>query len=165
MKATLYRMDGPWPSRLAIVPRPRGGDWLADEVRAWRSAGVNLVVSTLTPEEIAEFDLSKEEELCVASGIEYVSFPIEDRGVPSSPALAAELVRRLEGALSGGHCVAIHCRAGIGRSALLSACVLVSSGLDPDLAFIRIGDARGCSVPDTLEQQNGSRSSLGRLLS
>lgn len=30
MRATLYWIDGVWPGRLAIVPRPRGDDWLED---------------------------------------------------------------------------------------------------------------------------------------
>ena len=51
MKAELSIVDGPWPGRLAIVPRPRGGDWLEDEVRAWREAGVDIVVSALEADE------------------------------------------------------------------------------------------------------------------
>jgi len=42
-----------WIDRLAkrllgIMPRPRGGDWLDDELQALGKAGVNVVVSLLT---------------------------------------------------------------------------------------------------------------------
>src|SRR5438309_6783060 len=100
MKTELYWIEGPWPGRLAIMPRPRGGDWLEDEILSWRRAGLNVVVSALTPEEVAELDLAAQAELSRASGIEHLGFAIADRGVPDSAKAAAELVRRLEGRLA-----------------------------------------------------------------
>jgi hypothetical protein len=32
MRAQLYWIEGPWAGHFAIVPRPRGGDWLEDEI-------------------------------------------------------------------------------------------------------------------------------------
>jgi len=69
MKAELYWVEAPWQGRLAIAPRPRGGDWLEDEVRAWRQSGVEVVVSLLTDSEIAEFDLGREEAYWKTNGI------------------------------------------------------------------------------------------------
>ncbi len=80
MRATVFWIEGPWPGRLAIVPRPRGGDWLEDEVAAWHSAGLGVVLSALTSEENAELDIDKEADLCQAQGIEFVSLPIQDQG-------------------------------------------------------------------------------------
>jgi hypothetical protein len=37
--------------RLAIVPRPRGGDWLEDEVAHIKRAGVDVLVSMLQADE------------------------------------------------------------------------------------------------------------------
>jgi hypothetical protein len=54
MRTELYPIDGPWPGHLAIAPRPRGGDWLEDEIRAWRRSGVDVVLSLLSREEEAE---------------------------------------------------------------------------------------------------------------
>ena len=56
-------------------------------------------------------------------------------------------------ALSEGKRVAIHCRAGVGRSALLAAALLVAGGVEVEAAFRRVADARGCPVPDTPEQR------------
>ena len=91
MKTAPYWIDGPWPGRLAIVPRPRGGDWLEDEVRAWRQVGLDNV--------------------------------------------------------------GIHCRQGIGRSAVVAACLLIFSGVDPESAFQHISAARACVVPETATQR------------
>jgi protein-tyrosine phosphatase len=153
MRTELYWVDGPWPGRLAIMPRPRGGDWLEDEVRSWRQAGLDVVVSALTQDEIAELDLAAQAELSRVNGIEYMGFAIVDRGVPDSGKATAELVRRLESRLASGKSVGIHCRQGVGRSALLAACLLAAAGVDAPVAFERIRAARGCPVPDTPEQR------------
>ncbi len=153
MRATVYWIEGPWRGRLAIVPRPRGGDWLEDEIVAWKQAGIEVVVSTLTPEEITELDIAREKAACEANGIRYIPFPITDRGVPASTAAAAGLVRRLEGDLAEGKTVAVHCRQGVGRSALLTACLLAATGIEVATAFERIRGARACPVPDTPGQR------------
>ncbi len=153
MRAQLYWIEGPWTGRFAIVPRPRGGDWLEDEAQAWQHAGLDRVVSLLTPDEVADLDLGKEEAWCQAHGIQFVSFPIPDRSVPASRNAALALVHQLEQALAEGERIAVHCRQGIGRSALLAACVLVAVGEEPETAFQRISTARGCAVPETAEQQ------------
>jgi protein-tyrosine phosphatase len=55
--------------------------------------------------------------------------------------------------LKEGRGVVVHCRQGVGRSALIAACVLVLSGVSVNKAFELIENARGCSVPDTEEQR------------
>jgi protein-tyrosine phosphatase len=149
-----YWIEGPWKGRLAIVPRPRGGDWLEDEVSDWRKAGIDVVVSLLTPDEVTEFDLEAEKESCEAHGIRFISFPIPDRGVPASKDAATSLVHNLEQSLADGQNVALHCRQSVGRSALIAAYLLAESGEEPRNAFERIGSARGTTVPETAEQQH-----------
>jgi len=56
--------SGFWPGRLGIAARPRGGDWLIDELRSWRKAGVHVVVSLLTPDE--ERDRCSPRQTCYA---------------------------------------------------------------------------------------------------
>ncbi len=153
MRTELYRIEGPWPERFAITPRPRGGDWLEDEVSNWREAGLDVVVSLLTQDEVAEFNLDKEEALCQSYGIRFISFPVPDRGTPGSGEEFPSLVRGLLCVLNEGKSVAVHCRQGVGRSALLAACLLVASGGKTENAFRQISGARGCVVPDTEDQK------------
>jgi protein-tyrosine phosphatase len=154
MRAEIYWIGGVPRGRLAVLPRPRGGDWLEDEVRSLRGAGVDVLVSLLTREEAAELDIADEAGCCAASGIEFFSFPITDRGVPASASDALGLVRRLAGSVAEGKGVAVHCRQGVGRSALVAVCILASLGDGPDAAFDRVAAARGCPVPDTAEQRD-----------
>jgi len=153
MRTELYWMAGPWPGRLGIMPRPRGGDWLEGEIQSWRRSGVDVVVSLLTREEQTEMNLLDEEAICRANGIEYVSFPIVDRSVPSSAEVFSEQMIKLAEQLANGKNVAVHCRQGIGRAALVAICLLVLSGIEPAIAIERVGAARGCSVPETPEQR------------
>jgi protein-tyrosine phosphatase len=157
MTALLYWIEGPWAGRFAIVPRPRGGDWLEDEIQAWQQAGIDRVVSLLTPDEVADLELGQEAAWCQTYGIQYVSFPIPDRSVPASRHAVLDLVHQLEQALAEGESIAVHCRQGIGRSALLAACVLVAAGMEPETAFQHIRTARGCAVPETAEQREWVR--------
>ncbi len=154
----MYWIDGPWRGRLALVPRPRGGDWLEEEVRSWQEAGLEVVVSLLTSDENTELELSQEELLCRAQRIQFHAYPIQDRGAPTSRKATADLVRKLEKALEAGKSVAVHCRQGIGRSSLIAALLLVSAGIGPEAALAQISQARGCVVPDTLEQSNWIKS-------
>jgi hypothetical protein len=112
MHTQLYDIPGTWSGRLAIMPRPRGGDWLDDEVRAWREQAIQVIVSGLTKDEIEELQLGAERDLCEANGIEYIPFPIADRGVPSSLADMARLARLLEKRLASGVNIVFHCRQG-----------------------------------------------------
>ena len=153
METALYWIEGPWPGRLAISSRPRGGDWLEDEVRSWRRANVDVIVSLLTSDEIVDLDLAQEAKFCQKYGLQFLSFPIIDRSVPPSRKAAANFLSKLDDALTEGKCLAVHCRQGIGRSALIAACLLVSSGVEPATAFQQITAARGVVVPETLEQR------------
>src|SRR5689334_3358873 len=154
MQAELYVIPGPWPGRLAILPRPRGGDWLEDEIAAWRRAGVDVVVSLLMPDEANDLGLADEPAASRAAGIEFVSLPIPDRGVPGSTAAAVSLLTSLGDSLAHGKTVAVHCRQGIGRSALIAAGLLARSGADAATAIRRVAAARGLPVPETDEQRD-----------
>ena len=153
MAARVYWIKSPWKGRLAIVPRPRGGDWLEDEVSGWRDAGINIVVSFLTPAEAEEFGLEMEGAACMAREIRFVSFPIPDQEVPVSKQSAVVLLSDLEQAIQEGKTVAVHCRQSVGRSATIAAALLVAAGEKPRVAFEKIEEARGCKVPETLEQE------------
>ena len=154
MKPDIYWIDGPWSGKLAILARPRGEDWLEDEVAGWKDAGVDVVVSLLTREEDSELGLVDEREQVQQHGLTFISFPIADYSVPTSTPELRQVVATLEQSLKQGNSVGIHCRPGIGRSSVLAACVLVTSGESPDNAFQQISSARGRPVPDTSEQRN-----------
>jgi protein-tyrosine phosphatase len=150
MNAYWIKKDGP---RLGIIPRPRGLDWLADDISAMRRAGVDVVVSALTPAETGEWGLIDESQCCQDNGLKFLSFPIEDRSVPASVSEFEGLLDSIIEYLREGKAVVVHCWGGVGRSSLITACVLIRNGLSVDDAFRVIGEARGREVPDTAEQR------------
>ena len=152
MGPEIYWIPEVMPGRLGIMARPRANEWLADEVAAWCRAGLTTVVCLLESTEVRELGLLEEPTLCAASSIEFLSFPIADRGVPQSIRKTVELVERMTSLVRTGAKVAIHCRAGIGRSSLIAGCVLIKLGFRPDEVFPLIRRVRGVPVPDTSEQ-------------
>jgi protein-tyrosine phosphatase len=154
MRQQIYWIDLPMAGRLAIMARPRAGDWLDDEISGWRAHGIDLVISLLEQEEVSELGLQREADLCQKQGMEFLSFPIPDRGVPGSLRDAVALAETVSTNIGEGRSVAVHCRAGIGRSSLIAACALVCSGSDPAAAFAAITKARGMNVPDTEGQRD-----------
>jgi protein-tyrosine phosphatase len=73
--------------------------------------------------------------------------------VPSSTKAFLELVAKLASEFASGKSIAIHCRQGIGRAALVGICLLIVSGTGLEEATQAVSLARGCSVPETPEQR------------
>jgi len=149
MNPDLFWIPGPWPGRLAVVTRPRGGDWLEDEVDGWKRAGLDVIVSLLEDNEAAQLELENEGVAAKSKGVGFISFPIPDRGVPASLPDAVELLRKIDKSLGEGKNVAVHCRQGIGRSGMIASAVLVLSGAGPRKAIEDVSAARGQKVPET----------------
>lgn len=159
-EASLYWVGGIAPHRLALTPRPRAGEWLSDEIGSWRCAGVDCVISLLEQAEVRELGLEEEALLCASEGIAYLSFPIPDRGTPASAHKLDLLLTDVAAQLRGGRAVVVHCRAGIGRSGIIAACLLHRIGVPAKEVFARLSAARGMAVPDTDAQIAWTRQSL-----
>jgi len=153
MSTKLHWVEGPWPGKLALAARPRGGEWLQDEIASWQRAGVDTVLSMLTPDEEADLDIAQEASQVKAHDMKFLSFPIPDRQVPESESRLTKTLEQLEADLAVGRNVVVHCRQGIGRTGLVAACLLLTKGLDADAAVKRLSEARGIAVPETAEQR------------
>ena len=152
MTPDLFWIPGPWLGKLALVGRPRGGDWLQDEIQGWSAAGLQVVVSLLETDEAAQLDLVNEASEAAAAGIRFLLFPIPDRNVPESTSAALSLLKDIAAALENGQNVAIHCRQSVGRAGLIAAGVLILSGIDADQSIERVSASRGETVPETTAQ-------------
>ena len=151
--ARLYSVQKLSPGKLSIMPRPRGGDWLDDEIKALSAERVDILVSLLMPEEVSELALQNEAEACRGQDILYLSYPIPDHNVPPYSRATFDLLEELKAYLTQGKHLAIHCRMGLGRSALIAASVLVLNGFTPERACKLLSSARGYHVPETEEQR------------
>ncbi len=145
-------------AKLGLMARPRGNDWLEDEIINLKKEKVTVLVSLLESTEINELGLSKEESLCKNHGVEYINFPIPDRDIPKSNQMTKSLVSKLMDRLNSGNTIVIHCRMGIGRSSIISALLLFQMGYKFEEAINHISKIRRLKVPDTKEQIDWLRS-------
>lgn len=137
---------------LAIMAAPRPADQFEAIILDWKDEGVDVIVSLLEEAEIPGLT-EAERTLCEEIGVEFFSFPVRDKTVPDSADTLAVIARRLADRIIAGKAVAIHCRAGIGRSTTLAACVLILLGVEGDIALDMIASARGLEVPETEAQR------------
>lgn len=111
------------------------------------------MVSLLEKAEAAQLELADEGNAAEANGIRFISLPIPDRGVPASTPAAVSLITGIASALEEGKNVAVHCRQGVGRSGLIVAGVLMTSGISPERALEVVSSARGQAIPETPGQR------------
>lgn len=148
----LYWINQFVQGNLAIMAAPRLDDQFEATLLGWKDEGVDVIVSLVEEAELPNLN-GAESALCEEFGIEFISFPVRDKTVPDAVAPVAAVARRLADRVAGGQSVAIHCRAGIGRSTTLAACVLILLGVDGETALDMIAAARGLEVPETEAQR------------
>ena len=147
----MYLIPQEGRGRLWIMPCP-GAATLSESIAAYKAAGADRIVSMLGAPEAAEIGVSDEAALCQKAGLWFTQFEVMDFGLPEHGSFRT-LVRQIAGWVAEGDGVAVHCRAGIGRSGMVTACVLVEQGLTADEAVAVVSRARGQTIPDTVEQR------------
>ncbi|MGB3780260.1 MAG: dual specificity protein phosphatase family protein [Tunicatimonas sp.] len=137
---------------VGIMPRPRGNDWLDDEIKRFEMNGIQTIVSLLEPHEHTELGLNNEDSFCRKYNINFINYPIPDRGLPENQQTVNQLIEELRNRIDQGQRLVIHCRMGIGRSSMISAAVLIKDKMKVDEIFDEISQIRGLKVPDTEDQ-------------
>jgi protein-tyrosine phosphatase len=148
----IFWIKGNPPAPLAIVLRPRGDDWLEEDLLRLKRGGIETVVSMLEEDEAVLLALGDESVLAEKIGLQFMSFPIPDTQVPPDTAAFRSFVAGLATRLRAGERIGVHCRGSIGRSTVIAACTLIQLGWTPKTAMKAIEAARGLAVPDTQEQ-------------
>ena len=150
--APFFIIDSIGKGFLAVMAHPaRRGD-AGMMIRELATQGVQQVVSLLDPDEARELGLENESELIHEQSMDFVSFPIPDMGLPVSVDDFAGLSKNLFHQVEAGINTLIHCRAGIGRSGLLAAAMLLHGGRSVQQAFAQVAHMRGHQVPETVQQ-------------
>jgi protein-tyrosine phosphatase len=139
-------------AKLGIMPRPRGDDWLEEEIIKFKKQNIGTWVSLLEQHEINELGLRNQQSLCSKHKLEYINFPIVDRSIPEKGNKIDSLIETLYQKAKTGNSVVIHCRMGIGRSSIIAGCILLKAGFKTDQILQKITSARGLKVPDTDQQ-------------
>ncbi len=154
MGPRLYEIELIGSGFLAVMAKPVAGEWIEDEFAGIAAARIKQIVSLLESWEAYEVGLSDEKTLCERNGMGFISYPIPDRGLPPSVSNFARITRKLYHEIAGGMNTVVHCRAGIGRTGVVAAGILLHAAFEPEQAFARVSDVRGVDVPDTDEQYN-----------
>ena len=150
----IFWIKGNPPAPLAIVMKPRGGDWLEDDLLRMKREGIETLVSLLENDEADMLALSEERPIAEKIGLRFLSHPIPDVHLPPDTAAFREFVVDLAHRLRTGERMGVHCRGSIGRATVTAACTLIELGWTPHAALAAIEAARGCAVPDTQEQED-----------
>ena len=148
----IYWIEHEGSGQLAILARPQGDHALSREIQGWRAAGIDVAVSLLTESDNQYLGLSAEGDLCRSAGLQFISFPIVDCGVPASFDVALELVKELSELLASGKSIGFHCHGCIGRAPLIASCVLMYTGKSAEKAFELVSIARGYPIPEARAQ-------------
>jgi atypical dual specificity phosphatase len=118
------------PNELGGLPRPGLLSELAADVQGLEHLRIRLLVGLEEEQTVPLASLA-------AHGIEYRHDPIPDMGVPSVERARAHCLR-VERSLALGRAVALHCRAGLGRTGTMLACQLVWRGVSVASAIDRL---------------------------
>jgi protein-tyrosine phosphatase len=154
MQAEMYKIGSIGHGFLAIMGRPYIDPHEPASLLNVSRIGIQQVVSLLEPGEARSLGLDAERFETKALGMGFVSFPIADMGTPASVEDFAEITHTLFRRIDRGINTLVHCRAGIGRSGLFAAGMLLYAGMDAEQAFAHVGKMRGLRVPETLDQHN-----------
>ncbi len=141
------------PARLAIVLRPQGDDRLEEELCRLKRGGIETLVSLLEHWEAGSLGLANQGPAAVHVGLNFLSFPFPYTHVPVDEDFFHNFVSGLAERIRCGESVGVHCRGCIGRSAVVTACILIHLGLQTEAALEAVEAARGEPVPDTREQE------------
>ena len=143
-----------WIDRnVAVSTRPASGALLREDLAGARTAGLDILVSCLQPSEERELGLIEEEPAAAGAGLDFRRFRMQDGGTPDDDDAFGAFIDELAAEHRAGRWIAVHCRAGVGRSPLVAAALQVRLGISPAEAWRRVGDARGYPVPDNDEQR------------
>jgi len=137
--------------------RAAGGPWardLAQDVDAIEKWKARVVVTLIEPHEMSDLCIANLGAEIQRRGIDWLHLPIRDVSTPNAEFEAewpshSKKLRRL---LDAGENILVHCRGGLGRAGMISARLLVESGVEPEAAIARVRTARPGAI-ETGEQE------------
>lgn len=123
----------PGQGYLIFTPCPgtKGVD-LSTSVSELRQAGADAIVTMMTDEELAKFDVASLPDVIRHSGMTWFHFPVEDDAAPAENFEQSWKAHKPEvlALIEQGKCVAIHCRGGSGRTGFMAAVIMRELGMD-----------------------------------
>ena len=122
---------------------------LAADLRAIEHWRADILLSLLDDDEFERLGVPQFVDFAGARELTWHRLPIADFGIPDAGALITwqRMSPDIRAVLQGGGRVAIHCAAGLGRTGMMAAHLLVALGGDADTVIAAVRRAR----PGTIE--------------
>lgn len=126
---------------------PRGA--VEAGLAAFAAAGASSVVTLVEETTLDAFGCPDLGALARRAGLAWLHLPIADFSTPGDDFVRSwrDAGPGLHARLDRGETVAVHCRAGLGRTGTVAAMILIERGLEPADAVARVRSAR----PGTIE--------------
>ena len=133
------------PGRFKAGEHPAKGsvDGTRLKLRWLMGHGINFIVDlTETGEADVDYPIYISNEACsLNEQVTYIRFPILDWSTPTQERMV-EILDTIEGALSEGKNIYLHCCGGLGRTGMTVGCYLGSHGIPGDKALEKIKQLR-----------------------
>lgn len=152
-----------FPGRIGMTRLPgTSSGSLQDDLQAIRDSGAETLVTLNRETELNRFGSGRFPQTVGAVGLRWLHLPITDFGIPDGAfeALWIEAAPLIRSRLEGGEKVVVHCFAGLGRTGLVVARLLVEGGEPPEEAIRRVRTARPGTIQS--EEQEDYVLALGR---
>jgi ADP-ribosyl-[dinitrogen reductase] hydrolase len=122
------------PGRLLAGEYPGGPtpELTRERLSRLLEAGIDCFLDLTQPQELTPY------EPLLPTDVDYLRCSIPDHGIPTEPGGMAEIMQSLRGALREGRVVYLHCRAGIGRTGMVTGCLLAEQGLSGEEALAEL---------------------------
>ena len=132
----------------------RGRQWqrvLDDDLAAIRAANISTVISLVSLPEMKKLGVPNLPAQVVQHKLQWLQLVIEDFGTPDLNTLESwqQIKESILAALARRETVLLHCAAGLGRTGMMAACLLVACGQTPASAIAQVRAAR----PGTIETE------------
>jgi ADP-ribosyl-[dinitrogen reductase] hydrolase len=144
------------PGELLAGEHPHGAtpELTRQRLAALTAAGIGCFIDLTEPAEVPGYADALPPE------VHYHRKPIPDHGVPEEAAVMTGILECILAALRRGQRVYLHCRAGIGRTAMVVGCLLAEGGVGGEVAIEELNRLwqasprarQWPSVPETDEQ-------------
>lgn len=137
---------------ISIGPCPKGNEDLEKDIQELSGYGISMIVSLITYTESVQLALSTEADVCKSHSIEFMNFPIMDKGICGFGQFV-DFIELLYGRTQELNSILIHCQHGIGRSGMIALGLMLRDGKDLEESIMQVSAVRGYDVPQSLAQR------------
>ncbi|MFZ4478800.1 MAG: dual specificity protein phosphatase family protein [Rhodoferax sp.] len=164
-------LEVPAGGLLILSAQPSKFGAVEQALAAYRAAGARHLISLLPDHELLTLGLQSMQDRCAQSGLTWAHCPIDDFSAPG-PVFEQHwngIASRVHSLLDHGEGVALHCRAGLGRTGTVAARILIERGLSASDAIRLVRQTRPGSIETATQehylQRHFSQPASGRELS